>query len=53
MQRQPPQAILYDNYGGTTPRMLQYRDPSPGSYGYSRGLQQLPEITFDNQAYNG
>ena len=53
MQRQPPQAILYDNYGGTTPRMLQYRDPSPGSYGYNRSMQQLPEITFDNAAYNG
>lgn len=45
-------APQYMDYGGNTPRMLTYRDPSPASYG-QRSMRQYPEITYDNAAFNG
>lgn len=30
-----------------------YRDPSPSPYYGQHGMQQLPEITYDNRGFEG
>lgn len=51
----PRQPILYDTASryNTGPRMLMYRDPSPSPYYGQHGMQQLPEITYDNRGFEG